>query len=143
MVIGWIARSALFAVVATAGLLGAAPVDAQERWASQASNNEADAPVAWADNREDAMRRAVERCSSPTRSCASRPAVTNDMQENFYTFCCASPKQGCLVVPSIALADAVKSAKKTFGDAGYGQCSLWRARSAASGRTLNAGTVNW
>lgn len=143
MVIGWRTMSALVVVTAVAGVLAVRPAEAQERWASQASNNEADAPVAWADNREDAMRRAVERCSSPTRSCASRPAVTNDMDETFYTFCCASPKQGCLVVPAIALADAVKSAKQTFGDAGYRQCSLWRSRSAQSGRTINAGTVNW
>jgi hypothetical protein len=125
----------LFAILATVavGLTGVAWAQ-QQRWAAIDPNREVSSGVVWGSTEAQAKERAVEACEKVSKTCASGPATTNDMDDVFAVMCCSRPKLGCAAAAADSREDASTSVRKNLTDAGFSSCSLRHYMSAGSGK---------
>lgn len=108
----------------------------QPRWAALAPNNEATAPVAWGATEEEASAKAAAACRRMSNTCASRPAVTDDMTHVFVMMCCTQPRLGCAVGFGNGARDARQATQKMFSDAGFSTCTARQFLSAGTGKPV-------
>ena len=132
-------RHWLQTVLVAATLAGSAFIQSdaaeEKRWAAIDPNNETSSPVMWAASENKARQDAVDACRrTASKTCASGPASTNEMQDVFAVMCCTKPRRGCAVGVAGARQEALRSVEKTFADAGYSNCTLRHYLSAATGK---------
>ena len=106
----------------------------QPRWAAVDPNREMSGPVAWGSTETQAKERAVEACEKVSKTCASGPATTNDMDDVFAVMCCTRPKLACAVAAAESRDDASATVRKNLTEAGYSSCQLRHYMSAGSGK---------
>jgi hypothetical protein len=128
------AAAGLPALAAIATMLVMPGFAQDKRWAAVDANNEASAPVAWAGSEPQARQRATEACEKVSKTCASSPASTDELDDVFAVMCCTRPRAGCAISVSGSRADALKQVQKTFTDAGYSNCNLRHYISPATGK---------
>jgi hypothetical protein len=132
----WV-RSLLLGVLLVSACWGALaqPKSAQaKRWAAIDPNREANSPVAWGANEEEARQRAVEACKRVSKTCANGPASTDDMREVFALMCCAAPKPACAAGAGPGRREAVRGVREMLTESGYSDCSVRHYLSAGTGK---------
>ena len=130
-------RSLLALLLCLPAAMAASPQSApaqQKRWAAVDPNSETSSPVVWGTTEEEARQRAIEACKRVSKTCASGPAVTDDMREMFAVVCCAKPRMGCAASAGTNRRDAAKGAQQMFADAGYLDCSVRHYIQAGTGK---------
>jgi hypothetical protein len=125
--------AALLMLVGAAGLCPR-PADAQQHWAALDPNTESSSPVMWGATEDEARQKAVDACRRLSKTCANGPASTSDLREVFVVMCCAQPKPGCAAAAGGTRRAAQKKVQEMFADAGYKECSVKHAVSAATGK---------
>ena len=126
----------LLAAVSGASLLLSQASAQQKRWAAIDPNHEASSPVVWADSEVQVRQRAIEACKRSSKTCASEPALTEEMDDVFAVMCCTQPRQGCAASVAATRQNALKVVQKIFADAGYSGCSLRHYISAGTGKKM-------
>lgn len=110
---------------------------AQERWAAIASDDDLDAPVVWAETKEEAVRKALAACKKESDTCGERPASTPDMSHIFTVMCCNKPRHGCAIGVEKTREESLAMVQKVFDDAGFSSCKVQRRMSAQTGKKLD------
>jgi hypothetical protein len=108
----------------------------QKRWAAVTPNNEASSSVVWGDTEAQVRQRAIDACKRISKTCASEPALTQEMDDVFAVMCCTKPRQGCASSVARNRQSALHAVEKVFADAGYSNCTLRHYISAGTGKKL-------
>jgi WD40 repeat protein len=116
--------------------LGASAVSTEKssgrKWAAIDPNSEGTAPVVWADSETNARDRAVAECKQRSTTCASKPAITSDLDTTFVFYCCLRPRLGC-AISSGSGDETLRSVKAILGKANYSACEVRFTLSARDG----------
>jgi WD40 repeat protein len=104
------------------------------KWAAIDPNSEGTAPVVWSDTAAEARELSIAACQRLSTTCASTPAVTDDMESTFVFFCCTSPRLGCAIASGSG-DRPLRTVKETLAKANYSSCEVRGALSARDGST--------
>jgi hypothetical protein len=135
MVRGLVFLSSAFLVVSL--LLSAPAVEAADRWAALASNDEANASVAWGDSRDEASHRAVAACKKISNLCGDKAAATPNADDIFTVMCCNRPRHACAIGVETKREVSQAQVQRVFDDAGFSNCRVLKRMSARTGRRID------
>lgn len=116
---------------------GVGPESTKGWFASISPNEELSSPVYWADTKEAAKEGAVRSCEKISKSCAAKPAWTDQRGDVFALMCCKKPKFGCAIGVGSTAEQARQFVRNTFSDAGYTKCDLRKYVSARTGEDVD------
>ena len=107
-------------------------VKTSKRWAALDPDSEVTAPVVWADSNAEVVKKAVDACKKISKTCGTRPAVTQDMDATFVYMCCRQPRRACAVYAGSG-DTALLSAKRILYQAGFSSCAVESTLAARDG----------
>ncbi len=105
-------------------------------YASVSPNNEESGPVYWADTQDAAKEGALRGCKKISKTCATRPAWTDQRDDVFSLMCCQKPRFSCAIGVGSSAEAARQAAKNTFSDDGFSKCEVRKYISARSGEDV-------
>lgn len=110
----------------------------EKNWyASVAPNNEESGPVYWADTQEAAKEGALRACNKISKTCATKPAWTEDRDDVFSLMCCRKPRFSCVIGVGSSAEAARQQAKNTHSEEGSSKCDVRKYISARTGEDIN------
>jgi hypothetical protein len=109
---------------------------AQERYAAVTPDGNGRVYFGWGSTREKANVAALRVCRRISKSCASTPGSTDDMNDVFALMCCTNPRFACAVFPANTRQKAHELVTGTFVKAHYSNCAVKGYYSARTGKRL-------